>query len=62
MLVSSPEEAERIPTQVVENINRTELTHADEADAYHPLSIIGVFAPEIAKRTGRSKRQPSRTP
>jgi ParB family transcriptional regulator, chromosome partitioning protein len=55
MIVSSPEEAERIVTQVVENIQRTELTEADEADAYHQLSLIGVSAADIAKRTGRTK-------
>ncbi|WP_028272702.1 ParB/RepB/Spo0J family partition protein [Arthrobacter sp. UNC362MFTsu5.1] len=55
MIVSSPEEAERILTQVVENIQRTELTEADEADAYHQLSLIGVSAADIAKKTGRTK-------
>jgi ParB family chromosome partitioning protein len=55
MIVASPEEAERILTQVVENIQRTELTEADEADAYHQLSLIGVSAAEIAKKTGRTK-------
>jgi ParB family transcriptional regulator, chromosome partitioning protein len=55
MIVSSPEEAERIVTQVVENIQRTELTEADEVDAYHQLSLIGVSAADIAKKTGRTK-------
>jgi ParB family chromosome partitioning protein len=55
MIVSSPEEAERIFTQVVENIQRTELTAADEAEAYHQLSLIGVSAGSIAKKTGRAK-------
>ncbi|MFE4080299.1 ParB/RepB/Spo0J family partition protein [Paenarthrobacter sp. YIM B13468] len=55
MMISSPEEAERIVTQVVENIQRTELTDADEADAYHQLSLIGVSAAAIAKKTGRKK-------
>lgn len=52
MIVSSPEEADRILTQVVENIQRTELTEADEAEAYHQLSLIGVSASAIAKKTG----------
>jgi hypothetical protein len=39
----------------VENIQRTELTEADEADAYHQLSLIGVSAAKIAKQTGRTK-------
>ena len=55
MIIESPEEAERIVTQVVENIQRAELTEADEADAYHQLSLIGVSAASIAKRTGRKK-------
>lgn len=55
MIIESPEEAERIVTQVVENIQRAELTEADEADAYHQLSLIGVPAAAIAKKTGRTK-------
>jgi ParB family chromosome partitioning protein len=55
MIIDSPEEAERIVTQVVENIQRAELTEADEADAYHQLSLIGVSAAAIAKKTGRAK-------
>ncbi|MDP9890010.1 ParB family chromosome partitioning protein [Arthrobacter oryzae] len=55
MVIDSPEEAERIVTQVVENIQRAELTEADEADAYHQLSLIGVSAAQIAKKTGRTK-------
>jgi ParB family transcriptional regulator, chromosome partitioning protein len=55
MIVSSPEEADRIVTQVVENIQRTELTEGDEADAYHQLSLIGVPASVIAKQTGRTR-------
>jgi ParB family chromosome partitioning protein len=55
MIIDSPEEAERIVTQVVENIQRAELTEADEAEAYHQLSLIGVSAATIAKKTGRTK-------
>ena len=55
MVIESPEEAERIVTQVVENIQRAALTEADEADAYHQLSLIGVSASQIAKKTGRTK-------
>lgn len=55
MVIDSPEEAERIVTQVVENIQRAALTEADEADAYHQLSLIGVTASQIAKKTGRTK-------
>jgi len=55
MVIDSPEEAERIVTQVVENIQRAALTEADEADAYHQLSLIGVSVSQIAKKTGRTK-------
>jgi len=55
MVTDSPEEAERILTQVVENIQRSALTEADEAEAYHQLSLIGVSAAQIAKKTGRTK-------
>ena len=55
LIIESPEEAERIVTQVVENIQRAELTEADEAEAYHQLSLIGVSAAMIAKKTGRTK-------
>ncbi|AOY71310.1 hypothetical protein Pure05_27560 [Paenarthrobacter ureafaciens] len=55
IIINSPEEAERILTQVVENIQRAELTDADEADAYHQLSLLGVSAAAIAKKTGRKK-------
>ncbi|UKA73447.1 ParB/RepB/Spo0J family partition protein [Arthrobacter sp. FW306-06-A] len=55
MIIDSPEEAERIVTQVVENIQRAELTEADEAEAYHQLSLIGVSVAAIAKKTGRTK-------
>lgn len=55
MIVSSPEEADRIVTQVVENVQRTELTERDEAEAYHQLALIGVSAADIAKKTGRTK-------
>ncbi len=55
MVVASPEEAERITTQVVENVQCSALTDADEADAYHQLSLLGVSAAQIAKKTGRAK-------
>ncbi|WP_146067532.1 ParB/RepB/Spo0J family partition protein, partial [Arthrobacter sp. SX1312] len=57
MVVASPEEAERITTQVVENVQRSALTDADEADAFHQLSLLGVSAAQIAKKTGRAKTQ-----
>jgi ParB family chromosome partitioning protein len=57
MVVASPEEAERITTQVVENVQRSALTDADEADAFHQLSLLGVSSAQIAKKTGRAKTQ-----
>jgi ParB family chromosome partitioning protein len=54
MVTESPEEAERIITQVVENIQRSALTEADEAEAYHQLCLIGVSAAQVAKKTGRT--------
>lgn len=57
MVVSSPDEAERITTQIVENVQRSALTDADEADAFHQLSLLGVSAAQIAKKTGRAKTQ-----
>ncbi|MGO4591831.1 ParB/RepB/Spo0J family partition protein [Paenarthrobacter sp. 2TAF44] len=55
MITASTEDAERIVSQVVENIQRAAMTEADEADAYHQLSLIGVSAAAIAKKTGRKK-------
>lgn len=55
MIVDTPEDAERIVLQLVENIHRAEMTAADEADAYHQLSLFGVSAAAIAKKTGRTK-------
>ncbi|GLU61667.1 ParB/RepB/Spo0J family partition protein [Paenarthrobacter ureafaciens] len=55
MITASAEEAERIVSQVVENVQRAAMTEADEADAYHQLSLIGVSAAAIAKKTGRKK-------
>ncbi len=55
MVVARPEDAERITTQVVENVQRSALTDADEADAFHQLSLLGVSAAQIAKKTGRAK-------
>ncbi|MEC3853928.1 ParB/RepB/Spo0J family partition protein [Paenarthrobacter ureafaciens] len=53
MIISSPEEAERIVSQMVENIHRTAMTDADEADGYHQLSLLGLSAGDIATKTRR---------
>ncbi|MCD4850803.1 ParB/RepB/Spo0J family partition protein [Paenarthrobacter nitroguajacolicus] len=55
MIIESPEEAERIVSQMVENIHRAAMTQGDEADGYHQLSLLGISAAEIATRTKRPK-------
>lgn len=54
-VVASPEETDRVATQVVENDQRQELTHADRAEAFHQLSLLGMTPAKIAKRTGANK-------
>ncbi|MET0979503.1 MAG: ParB/RepB/Spo0J family partition protein [Paeniglutamicibacter terrestris] len=54
-VVASPEESDRVATQVVENDQRLELTHADRAEAFHQLSLLGLTPTKIAKRTGTHK-------
>lgn len=55
VVIDSPEEADRIITQVVENIQRAELRHADQAAAFQQLSLLGMPAAKIAKKMGRTK-------
>lgn len=55
VVIDSPDEAERIITQVVENIQRAELGHADQAMAFQQLSLLGMPAAKIAKKMGRTK-------
>ncbi|ALE04779.1 chromosome partitioning protein ParB (plasmid) [Arthrobacter sp. ERGS1:01] len=54
-VVATREEADRLATQVVENEMRRALTDADRADAYHQMSLLGVSATMIARRTGAKK-------
>ena len=54
-VVDTPEEADRIATQVVENDQRQRLNDRDRAEAFHQLALLGVTAAKIAKRTGASK-------
>lgn len=56
-VVDSPEEADRIAQQVIENDMRTELTVVDRAEAFHQLSLIGMAPSKIAKRTGSTKEK-----
>ena len=55
VVIDSPDEADRIITQVVENIQRAELGHADQAVAFQQLSLLGMPAAKIAKKMGRTK-------
>ncbi|MBF6671153.1 ParB/RepB/Spo0J family partition protein [Glutamicibacter sp. FBE19] len=52
IIVDTPEEADRISQQVIENDMRTELSMSDRADAYQQLSLLGMTPAKIAKRTG----------
>lgn len=54
-VVATREEADRLATQVVENDMRRALTDNDRADAYHQMSLLGVSATVIARRTGAKK-------
>lgn len=55
-VVATREEADRLATQVVENEMRRALTDGDRADAYHQMSLLGVSATMIARRTGAKKK------
>ncbi|WP_461165339.1 ParB/RepB/Spo0J family partition protein [Arthrobacter sp. R4-81] len=52
---STPEEAERLATQVVENDHRSGLTEGDRAEAFHQMSLLGVSASVIARKMGAKK-------
>lgn len=47
--------AKQLQAQLVENLQRTDLTVMEEADAYAQLELLGVKEAAIAKTTGRSK-------
>lgn len=55
-VVATPDEADRLATQVVENDHRRALTDGDRADAYHQLSLLGVSPTKIARRMGAKKQ------
>lgn len=55
-VVATPDEADRLATQVVENDHRRALTDSDRADAYHQLSLLGVSPTKIARRMGAKKQ------
>ncbi|WP_066303667.1 ParB/RepB/Spo0J family partition protein [Arthrobacter luteolus] len=54
-IVDSLTEADRMAKQVVENDQRQALTEVDRAEAFHQLSLLGVSATQIARKTGAKK-------
>ena len=54
-VVDSLTEADRLAKQVVENDHRQALTDKDRAEAFHQLSLLGVSAAQIARKTGAKK-------
>ncbi len=54
-IVESLAEADRLAKQVVENDHRQALTDHDRAEAFHQLSLLGVSATQIARKTGAKK-------
>lgn len=52
---ATPEEAERLATQVVENDHRSALTDGDRAEAFHQMALLGVSASVIARKMGAKK-------
>lgn len=59
--VASPEEFDRLYSQVVENLLPTELTEVDEVEAYRRLSRIGISAAAISKRQNGQRPSLERT-
>lgn len=55
-VVDTPDEADRLAKQVVENDHRRALTDNDRAEAYHQLSLLGVSPTKIARRMGAKKQ------
>lgn len=48
-------EADQVMAMLVENLQRTDLTPIEEAEAYQQLELFGFKPAQIAKKTGRSK-------
>ncbi len=55
MIIESPEEAERIVSQMVENIHRAAMTQGGRSGRLPPAVSSGISAAEIATRTKRPK-------
>lgn len=56
-VVERPKEAERIVTQVSENVHRAAMRETEERDAIEQLALLGVSAAQIAKRTAIKREQ-----
>ncbi|WP_298255520.1 ParB N-terminal domain-containing protein [uncultured Arthrobacter sp.] len=54
-VVESATEADRLVRQMVENDQRLGLSERDRAEAFHQLSLMGIPAAQIAKKTGTKK-------
>ncbi|KHL05332.1 ParB/RepB/Spo0J family partition protein [Sinomonas humi] len=55
ILGDTPEEADRLAKQLVENDQRAGLTENDRAEAFHQMALLGVSAAQIAKKTATPK-------
>jgi ParB family chromosome partitioning protein len=54
-LTDAQTEADRITTQLAENLHRSAMTDSDIADGYEQLSLLGISAAEIATRVSKPK-------
>jgi len=54
-VMSAPEDVDRLVDQLVENDHREAVTPADRVHAYDQLTLLGVPAGEIARRTARPR-------
>lgn len=55
-LANNPDDAGRIVSQMIENDQRTGFTDAERADGYEQLSLLGMTAGQIARRTHSTKQ------
>ena len=55
-VVAAPDDAERITSQLVENVHRSPMRVSEERDAIEQLALLGVSAAQIAKRTALPRR------
>ena len=54
-VLPQPGDAERIVTQLVENIHRADMTRQETTDGFAQLSLLGMKAATIVRRTGVKK-------